>query len=162
MVSKEGQPALGSVRTSWRSFIQREMVLSERSKPIMRSSPCIRGAPQVGFSTTIRKISSRNLLRRPSSSNLLPNSGDQPPVQTKTCPVPADDGFRCDDEALVSILTRSVERQPRRAYRRGRGSGEGADVSAPRVVAGARDSPKQDSRGYGKRRIKAPIQRKTG
>jgi hypothetical protein len=36
----------------------------------------------------------------------------------------------------------------RRTYRRGPGSGEGADVSAQRVVAGARDSPKQDSRGY--------------
>jgi hypothetical protein len=34
-------------------FIQREMVLSERSKPTMRSSPWIRGAPQVGFSATI-------------------------------------------------------------------------------------------------------------
>src|ERR1700680_245708 len=40
-------------------FIQREMVLSERSKPSMRSSPWIRGAPQVGFSATIRKINSR-------------------------------------------------------------------------------------------------------
>src|SRR5580692_1768213 len=40
-------------------FIQREMVLSERSKPSMRSSPWIRGAPQVGFSAIIRKIKSR-------------------------------------------------------------------------------------------------------
>jgi hypothetical protein len=40
-------------------FIQREIVLSESSKPSMRSSPWIRGAPQVGFSTTIRKINSR-------------------------------------------------------------------------------------------------------
>ena len=34
----------------------------------------------------------------PFPSNLLPNSGDQPPVHTKTTPVPADDGFRRDDE----------------------------------------------------------------
>src|SRR5438105_1372005 len=40
-------------------FIQREMVLSERSKPRMSSSPWILGAPQVGLSATIRKISSR-------------------------------------------------------------------------------------------------------
>jgi len=40
-------------------FIQREMVLSQSSKPSMQSSPWIRGAPQVGFSTTIRKINSR-------------------------------------------------------------------------------------------------------
>ena len=42
-----------------RPFIQREIVLSQRSKPSMRSSPWMRGAPQVGFSTTIRKINSR-------------------------------------------------------------------------------------------------------
>src|SRR5258708_3728329 len=40
-------------------FIQREIVLSQRSKPSIRSSPWMRGAPQVGFSTTIRKINSR-------------------------------------------------------------------------------------------------------
>src|SRR5258705_11148646 len=45
MVSKEDQPALALLRVSRRSrFIQREMVLSESSKPSMRSSPCIRGA----------------------------------------------------------------------------------------------------------------------
>ena len=40
-------------------FIQRETVLSERSKPSINSSPWIRGAPQVGFSSTILKINSR-------------------------------------------------------------------------------------------------------
>jgi hypothetical protein len=39
-----------------------------------------------------------NLLRRRSSSNLRPNSGDQPPVDTKTSPVPADDSFGRNDE----------------------------------------------------------------
>ena len=39
-----------------------------------------------------------NLLRRPSSSNLPPNFGDQPPVHTKTSPVPAHDGLRRDDD----------------------------------------------------------------
>src|SRR6266478_2451604 len=51
-------------------LIQREMVLSERSKPSMRSSPCILGAPQVGLSATIRKISSRTSL----GVGLLPTS----------------------------------------------------------------------------------------
>src|ERR1039458_1474809 len=36
-------------------FIQREIVLSQRSKPSIRSSPWMRGAPQVGFSTTSGK-----------------------------------------------------------------------------------------------------------
>ena len=39
-----------------------------------------------------------NLLRRRSPSDLPPYSGDQPPVHTKTSPVPADDGFGRDDE----------------------------------------------------------------
>jgi hypothetical protein len=39
-------------------FIQREIVRSETSKPSMRSSPWMRGAPHVGFSTTIRNINS--------------------------------------------------------------------------------------------------------
>jgi hypothetical protein len=30
------------------------------------------------------------------SVDLLPNSGDQPPVHTKACPVPAHDSFRGD------------------------------------------------------------------
>src|SRR5215469_6078384 len=40
-------------------FIQREMVLSETSKPSIRSSPWMLGAPQLGFSVTIWKIRSR-------------------------------------------------------------------------------------------------------
>ena len=43
-------------------FIQREIVLSETSKPSIRSSPWMRGAPQVEFSATIRKIRSRTSL----------------------------------------------------------------------------------------------------
>jgi hypothetical protein len=43
-----------------------------------------------------------NLLRCRSSSDLPPDSGDKPPVYTKTSPVPADDGFgRDDDEGLL-------------------------------------------------------------
>lgn len=39
-----------------------------------------------------------DLLRCGSSSNLPPDSGDQPTVHAKTSPVPADDGFRRDDD----------------------------------------------------------------
>jgi hypothetical protein len=43
-----------------------------------------------------------NLLRRRSPSDLLPDSGDQPPVHTKTSPVPAHDGFgRNNDERVL-------------------------------------------------------------
>ncbi len=37
-------------------------------------------------------------LRCRSSSDLPTDSGDQPPVHTKTSPVPVDDGFGDDDE----------------------------------------------------------------
>jgi hypothetical protein len=40
-------------------FTQRETVRSEMSKPSLSSSPWMRGAPHVGFSATMRKISSR-------------------------------------------------------------------------------------------------------
>ena len=41
-------------------FIQRETVRSEMSNPSISSSPWMRGAPQVGFSATMRKINSRS------------------------------------------------------------------------------------------------------
>ena len=40
-------------------FTQRETVRSEMSKPSLSSSPWMRGAPHLGFSATMRKISSR-------------------------------------------------------------------------------------------------------
>jgi len=42
--------------------IQRRTVRSDTSKPSIVNSPCIRGAPHVGFSATIRKMSSRSSL----------------------------------------------------------------------------------------------------
>jgi hypothetical protein len=59
VVSKEGKPTLGPIRFSRRPFHPTRDGSPGKTKPSMRSSPCIRGAPQVGFSTTIRKISSR-------------------------------------------------------------------------------------------------------
>jgi len=52
MVAKENEPT--SCRFLGARFIQREIVRSERSRPSMRSSPCILGAPQLGFSATTR------------------------------------------------------------------------------------------------------------
>ena len=53
MVSKKGQPALGPVGISRRSFHPTRDGSFGEVKPSMRSSPWIRGAPQVGFSATI-------------------------------------------------------------------------------------------------------------
>src|SRR5260370_25821990 len=59
VIAEKGKPAPGWLRISTCPFIQREIVRSVTSKPSMRSSPGMRGAPHVGFSTTIRKINSR-------------------------------------------------------------------------------------------------------
>src|ERR1035437_9892112 len=58
---KAGQRRAGSGLRVAR-FTQRETVRSEMPKPSLSSSPWMRGAPHVGFSATIRKISSRTSL----------------------------------------------------------------------------------------------------
>src|SRR5215469_10417084 len=50
MVTQKSEPTLGRVWISGGSFHPAGMVLSETSKPSMRSSPWMRGAPQLGFS----------------------------------------------------------------------------------------------------------------
>jgi hypothetical protein len=62
-----------------------------------------------------------------------------------------DRKFVCEVIAAVKA-TRIIPKRTsfRSPGRRGRGSGEDVDVSARRVVAGARDSPKQNSYGYGR------------
>jgi hypothetical protein len=56
MISEEGEPTFGRVSalvsSKGRSF-------SRRAQPSMRSTPCICGAPQFGFSVTMWKINSR-------------------------------------------------------------------------------------------------------
>ena len=98
MVSKEGQPALGRVRISRRSFhptgdgsLGKFETEHEEFPMYPRCSP--------GWVVSDHpKDQLPNLLSRLSSSNLSPDSGDQPPEHTKTSPVPADDGFGRNDE----------------------------------------------------------------
>src|SRR6202021_3595689 len=59
MVAQKRKPALGRFGISRRSAHPAGEVRSETSKPSMRSSPWMRGAPQVEFSATILKIKSR-------------------------------------------------------------------------------------------------------
>jgi hypothetical protein len=58
VIPEKGKPARGPLGSRGARFIQPEIVRSQTSKPSMRSSPWMRGAPHVGFSTTIRKINS--------------------------------------------------------------------------------------------------------
>jgi hypothetical protein len=102
-------------------FIQREMVLSERSKPSMRSSPWIRGAPQVGFSATIREINSRTSF----GVGLLPTCFRTPEISRQCIRKPV----RCQrmtvsgatrmreslqaDQTLRAITQKSLSSRPR-------------------------------------------------
>jgi len=59
VIAEKGKPAPGWLQISSRPFHPaRDGSLRDTSKPSMRSSPWMRGAPQVEFSTTIRKIHS--------------------------------------------------------------------------------------------------------
>ena len=91
-------------------FIQREIVRSETSKPSMRSSPWMRGAPHVGFSTTDQFL---NLLRRRLPPDGPPDLGDQLPVQTESAPVPTHHGFGRDrNEGLLPSAPKSTNGDP--------------------------------------------------
>ena len=102
MVSKKGQPALGPVGISRRSFHPTrdgslgEVKAEHEEFPL---DPWCSPGWVLGDYTGDQFP---NLLRRRSSSNLLPNSGDQPSVHTKACPVPAHDSFRGDQDERIS------------------------------------------------------------
>ena len=63
MIAKKREPPFRRFRVLGAGRIQREMVRSETWNPSIKSSPWIHGAPQVGFSATIRKIRSRASLQ---------------------------------------------------------------------------------------------------
>ncbi len=94
MVAEKCQPALGRIRILGARLTHRDTVRSEMSKPSLSSSPWMRGAPHVGFSATIRKISSRTSLL----IGLLPTScvgsRNPSPIQPKACTMPANDRLR--------------------------------------------------------------------
>ena len=62
MVPEKNQPVPGWIGILFARLTQRDTVSSEILKPSLSNSPWMRGAPQVGFSATIRKISSRTSL----------------------------------------------------------------------------------------------------
>jgi hypothetical protein len=102
MVAKEGQPALGRVRISWRSLHPTGDGSLGKFKTEHAEFPMDPRCSPGGVLNDHAEDQFSNFLRRRFSSNLPPDSGDQPPVHTKTSPVPADDGFgRDDDEGLL-------------------------------------------------------------
>jgi hypothetical protein len=68
VIAQKGPQRLAGSGFLGARLIQREMVVSDTSNPSIRNSPWIRGAPQLGFSVTIRKINARaslEILRPP-------------------------------------------------------------------------------------------------
>src|SRR5271165_1921040 len=98
MVSKEGKPALGPVRISRCSFHPTGDGSFGKIKTEHAEFPMyLRRSPGWVLGNH-SEDQIPNLLRCPFPSNLPPDSGNLPPVDTKASPVPADDSFRCDDE----------------------------------------------------------------
>ena len=111
----------------------------------MRSSPWIRGAPQVGFSATIRKINSRTSF----GVHFLPTCLRTLEISRQYIRKPV----RCQRTTVSGVtMTRECFQAPqtpranipRRACRRGRGSGEDVYASTRRVVDAKRDSQEGD------------------
>ena len=120
------------------------MVTQERSEismPSIFSSPCIRGAPQVAFSATMRKMSSRNSLLthfRPAwtrcresqvqySLNLVDASEQQSPAGQESTP--------------ASILAKTAATSPRTIVRGLKILAADADAARQPVVAEEPDFP---------------------
>jgi hypothetical protein len=98
VVSKEGQPALGRVRNSRRSFHPTGDGSLGKIKTEHEEFPMDPRCSPGWVVSDHPKDQLPNFLWCRFSSKLRPNSGDQPPVHTKTIPVPADDGFGPNDK----------------------------------------------------------------
>jgi hypothetical protein len=98
VVTKKGKPALARLSFRGARFIQREMVLSETSKPSMSNSPWTRGAPPGWILGDHAEDEIPNLLGGRSSARLLRDPGNQPPIQKETGSMPTNDRFWSDDE----------------------------------------------------------------
>jgi hypothetical protein len=96
MVSKERQPALGPVRISRCSLHPTGDSSLGKVKAEHAEFPMDPRRSPGWVLNDHTKDQFPNLLRCRSSSDRPPDSGDQPPVDSKTSPVPTDDGFRRD------------------------------------------------------------------
>jgi hypothetical protein len=102
VVSQKRKPTLGPVRISRRSFHPTGDGSLGKFKTEHAEFPMDPRRSPRGVLNDHPEDQFPNLLRRPSPSNLPPDSGDQPPVHTKTSSVPAGDGFwRDEDEGLL-------------------------------------------------------------
>jgi hypothetical protein len=98
MIVKKCLQSLGRLGTL---RIQRNTVRSERSKPSIFSSPWIRGAPQVEYSATVRRISSRNSLLTHFFASPNPTPREPLPIQLEPCTVPANNSLWPDEDQCV-------------------------------------------------------------
>ena len=101
MVAKKCQPALGVVGISRRSLHPTGDGSLGKIKTEHAEFPMDSRRSPVGVLDDHPKDQFPNLLRCRSSSDLPTDSGDPPPVHSKTSPAPTDYGFGCDDEERV-------------------------------------------------------------
>jgi hypothetical protein len=114
MISKEGPPALGGVRIARSSFHPTGDGSLGKIKTEHEEFPMNPRRSPGGALNEHTGDQLPNLLRYRSSSDLPPDPGNQPPVHTKTTSVPADHGFRRDqDEGLLPGRPASPSNQPK-------------------------------------------------
>src|ERR1700737_95823 len=114
------------------------MVVSDTSKPSMRSSPWMRGAPQLGFSATIWKIKSQiglEILRPPPTRFRTLQSMAQYSLNPARCEQQLPAGR---EKAPPSIETRAGAPVPKTTYRVAPVLAWDVCVSRRQVVAGER------------------------
>src|SRR5258705_10432093 len=98
VVSKEGEPTFGGLGISRRPFHPtRDRALTEIKTEHAEFPMDPRCSPG-GVLNDHAEDQFPNLLRWRPSSDLPPDSGDQPPAHKKTSPMPTNDGFRRDDD----------------------------------------------------------------
>src|SRR5215510_8702303 len=98
MAAIASQPALGPVRISrWSLHPTGDSSLGKFKTEHAEFPMDPRRSPVWVFNDHTKDQFPR-LLRCRSSSDRPPDSGDQPPVDSKTSPVPTDDGFRRDQD----------------------------------------------------------------
>ena len=121
MIAQKDQPPPSRIRILGRTLDQRDTVRSETSKPSLSNSPWMRGAPHVGFSATMRKISSRTSRLKgflPAACRVR-DSQDQ----YKRKPV------RCQRTTVSGVTSRSGFFHPDHSFRRASASTACDDLS---------------------------------
>jgi hypothetical protein len=145
VVSKEGEPAFGWLGISRRPFHPtRDRSLAEIKTEHKKLAVDARRSPGWILNNHPEDQLS-NFLGRRLPPNPRPDSRGQFPVQAKTSPVPANYGFRRDDDkSLFPSRPESANGHPEQFCRKGSGTGVDGAASTRQVVGVMQDSRGED------------------